>query len=662
MALPNVLRALLTVYLLTAPTSALIGFDCTSRPTNITAISLSSVTPCSTNLQDVTYQTVVVQLLQARSSDAVPLTACLVERSYVITHCGMHSHSSSTAGGFVTGEIVQVAQNECYLAHTTGQLRVGLDTVLTGLRVNSSETRPVTEMGRIDHGTHKCEGASFSIRGTTYTSAIMQSSYKITLVESWGTLDLNTGVIRTAGGYSHKFSTGRSFDADLGNIYWSTGAHTSACTKTAYLVLYEGAGTLAIAAKGGRTLMVNTSDVALAVGLTKPILLCYHHAFETDHPKLHVVVESQQGMGFYFQKSSIDPVEVDLFLYANTKLVFVERHLSKELKTVYQHFHERTCRLQHQSLQQLTTLAFIAPEEFAWLYTGRPGVTALVRGEVVYVMECPAVTVQFRQTNTCYQEIPVWDSQNNTAFLKPRSRILTPFGTELECSPLAPALFYLQGAWVSFSPNPTHVSPPKVLAAQPGEMWTYTLPPNLITAGIYAQETLLKYQQRLMFPISKEAVVNTMAARVAGVPVGTQNLDVSSLIKQGALDLIQHSFMERVYGWWWTVSVNLAGIVGLVYVLMLLRAVINLALNGTFLYRTFGCGVQLLAALCGTIAKYLLLREHLNRYAPAASVVDEEPAAETSPSLPMAQVTVPPTETETLYPRQGLCYAPATSA
>lgn len=635
-------QALVAILAIPVPLgSALVGFDCTTRPANITAVSLSSVTPCSVNLQDVTYQNVVVQLLQARSSDSIPVKACLVERSYIVTHCEMHSHSSSAAGGFVTGEVVQVSEEACRLAHNTGQLRVALDTVLTGLKVNSTDTRPVTEMGRIEPGTQKCEGASFEIRGHVYTSAVMQSSYKITLSEAWGILDLNTGMLKTAGGYSHTFSHGKSFDANLGNIFWTTGAHQASCAKTSYLVLFEGQATLALNRAGEKTLMVNASDVALAIGLTQPILLCHHHAFATDHPKLFVTIQSQAGSGFYFERSSIDPLEVDLFQYANTKLVFVERHLSRELQTMYKHFHERACQLQHQSLQHLTTLAFIAPEEFAWLYTGRPGVTAIVRGEVIYVLECPAVTVQFRQTSSCYQEIPVWNEKNETAFLKPRSRILTTFGTELECSPLAPPLCYLQGTWVSFSPTPTQVPPPRVLTAQPGQVWSDTAPPNLITAGIYSQDTLLKYQQRLMFPISRTAVVNTVAARVAGVPVSSQDLDVSGLIRHGALDILPHSFMERVCGWWGTVSVNLAGIVGLVCAIMIIRAVVNLALGGTFLYRTFGCSVQLLAALCGTVAKYLLFREHLRR-ASARHPTDTEDRGEPQ-SLPTVVAEAPST-------------------
>lgn len=118
-----------------------------------------------------------------------------------------------------------------------------------------------------------------------------------------------------------------------------------------------------------------------------------------------------------------------------------------------------------------------------------------------------------------------------------------------------------------------------------------------------------------MFPVSKEAIVNTMAARVAGVDVDRQTLDMSRMIREQSFDQLQHSFMQRMYGWWWKVSVNVAGVMGVIYLLVLVRGIISTILNGTFLYRTFGCGMKLFAAIFGTLAKYMLLQEHFHRHA-----------------------------------------------
>lgn len=189
----------------------------------------------------------------------------------------------------------------------------------------------------------------------------------------------------------------------------------------------------------------------------------------------------------------MDPKEVDLFLYTNSKLVYVEQHLARELTAVYHHFQRQLCDVNHRLLTHLTTLAMVAPEEFAWTYTQQPGVTAVLRGEVVYMVQCAPVSVTYRNTAKCYQEIPVTHNGSNR-FLKPRSRILTSYGTEIDCSPLAPPLFYLNGNWVSFTPQPTPVLPPTVLNASFKTEWIYTSPPRLVSAGLYSQELLEKYQ------------------------------------------------------------------------------------------------------------------------------------------------------------------------
>nr|QPD01636.1 glycoprotein [Liman tick virus] len=607
------MNSVFTVLFVVARVScSLVGFDCSEKPANITAVSLESVARCSRDTPGVVFSNVYVQLLQTRASDHVPARGCLVERSYIISHCGMHSHSSATAQGFHMGEILYVGPDECLLAHTTGKLVVSSMITIVGLKVNETTTKSLTEMGQIEAGTHSCVGTSFSVGGVTYSSAVMQSSYKITLSQPMLSLDLDTGMVRTNGGYTHKFAPGHTFDPDLGYLYWNPTSQVEACTPHAYLVLYEGNGVVATEAGKRRTLMINTTEVALAVGVTQETLVCHQHAYRTDHPRLYTIIRYGEHTAMYFQRSLLDPVDVDLFLYTNTKLVFVERHLAREIQSLYAHYHERVCALQHQTLQQLVTLAYVSPEEFAWAYSGKPGVSAVIRGEVVYIIECQPVTVSFRQTDKCFQEIPIWTPRNQTGFLKPRSRVITSFGTEIDCSPLAPALFRLGSTWVSFSPNPTQTTPPTILTAQPSHEWSYSPVPNLLTAGVYSSTTLLQYQRRLMFPVAKDAIINTVAARVAGVNVDAQHLDVSRMIRDQALDGLHHSFMQRMYGWWWNVSVNVAGVMGVIYMLVLLRGIVSTALNGAFLYRTFGCGLKLFAAVFGTLAKYLLLQEHLH--------------------------------------------------
>nr|WAS28108.1 MAG: glycoprotein [Hebei mivirus 1] len=617
---------------------AIIAYDCTRPETNITAISLSLVSPCSAPKGITRFDRVEIQLLQERNADTVLVQACLVERSYEIFHCGMHSHSSAAAGGFLSGEVVDLSRKACLQAHETGSLTLLGGFTLAGLKVNTSGVHPVTEMGSIDAGTHSCQGTSFSLRGVTYSNAVMRSSYKVALVELTLILDLHSGKIRTPSGFTHNYKAGSGFDADLGHMFWDAGSHMTKCEPTSYLVLYEGEAYIVGEASGGRTLLINASEKAMAITLGERTLMCYTPAFRTEHPKLYVITREPGDPSFRFHSRTVEPTDVDMFLYMNSKLMYVERHLGSEMKSLYSHFHERMCELKQQSLRQLASLGFIAPEEFAWLYTGQAGVTAVTKGEVVYVINCPAVVVQFRETDRCHLELPVYDANNKTAFVKPRSRILTPYGTETDCSPLAPTMFHMGSGWVTFTPFPTSSAAPRIMTAEPESLWEYKTIPNLVSSGIYSRDVLTRYQERLMFPVAREAVVHTMAASAVGFQVDSSRLDVSRLFSEHGLDGLQTSFMKRMYGWWWTFSTNMAGVMGVLFVVAALRALLSMVLNYKMLHQTFGWSLKLVGFLCGSLTKYLLFRHQeqppRSRTPPPPRTPPEDP--ESPSSLPPA--------------------------
>ncbi|QGW51123.1 glycoprotein [Karukera tick virus] len=588
--------------------SAIIAYDCTRPETNITAVSLSSVSPCSAPRKITRFDKVEIQLLQERNSDVVPVRACLVERSYEIFHCGMHSHSSAAAGGFVAGEVIDMSREACIGAHETGRLTLGGGFIISGLKVNTSGIHPVTEMGVINAGTHACQGAAFSLRGITYTNAVMRSSYKVTLVGLSLNLDLQTGKLRTPSGYSHEYKAGAGFDADLGHVFWEAGSHMTKCEPTSYAVLYEGEAYIVGEVSGERTLLVNASEKAMAVTLGERTLMCYSPAFRTEHPKLYVMTREPGATSFRFRSSPLEPTDVDMFLYMNSKLMYVERHLGSEMRSLYSHFHERMCELKQHSLRQLASLGYIAPEEFAWLYTGRAGVTAVTKGEVVYVINCPPVVVQFRETHACHLELPVYDASNRSAFVKPRSRILTPYGTETDCSPLAPTMFHMGNGWITFTPFPTAAAAPRTMTAEPESLWEYKAIPNLVSSGIYSREILMRYQERLMFPVAREAVVHTMAASAAGFNVDSSKLDVSRLFSETGLEGIHTTFMKKMYGWWWNFSTNVAGVMGVMFIVAAIRTVTGMVLNYKMLHQTFGWSLKLVGFLCGSLTKYLLFQ------------------------------------------------------
>lgn len=589
-------------------TQAIVGFDCTAPATNITAISLSSVSSCPTHDPHLREHSVVVQLLQSRQYDHTNYYACLVTRSILITHCGMESHASAHAAGFKVGQVLSVSREACMLMHQGGFYITPMGFKIGGLKPNATSEETMTEAGTLDGS--RCQQATFNLEGKTYVNSVMQSSYTITLTSGALSIALEPSNVILPSGVNAPLKSGTTFDADQGYVFWDTEANGGQCSDRSYYVLYQGPATIFKGSSGTETLVVNTTERALAVSLTSKTLLCHQPARMTDHPRLFVIVSSYDGESFFFKdQGKMDILDIDPLLHTNSKLVYIEKHLSRELSRMCLMLSQKICDINHQLLSQLISLAYIQPEEFAWAYTQKQGRTAIVKGEVVYVLACPPVYTELRRTpNVCFQEIPV--TYNGTdMFLKPRSRMLVNYGTEIECSPIAPALYKLQGKWIKMNPEPSSAISPVELSAGSSIEWEYSEPYHLKAAGIYSDTDMEAYQRRLLFPIEKPAITNIISRSVASGDVDTQGIQGMNLVGMDAFEKAQRSFMEKIYGWYWSVTIHTASITGLFVLLYVCKSIVDTFVNGALLYKTFGWSLKLVSAVWGSCAKHLVLKE-----------------------------------------------------
>lgn len=582
----------------------LVGYDCSSHIANITSISAFSVDPCIIPPPKDEQKVETVQVLQERTYTKVHIKACLIAKSSIIFHCGMHHHTS--IGKLVVNEIQHPNRGQCLALHDHGTYKINEGTVLTGHKVNSTQQTTVSELGYTT-GDFRCKGTAFVYHGISYNDAVMESSYTITLSEEWASVDKDTGMLKCSSGYSHDYKRGTSFDISIGEMFWNSESPDS-CSPTSFIVLYEGPAYFYKTHLKQETMVVNNSRHAMAIGIVKQALVCHQHGYQTEHPKIFVVLQPLAHTQFFFQKSSLDPVDIDMFLYVNSKLVYLEQHVGKELISVYYHFHQRACEIKKQLLQHMIAIAVISPEEFAWLYYQRPGVTAMMRGEIIYVMECEMVPVQLRKPEKCYHELPV--TVNNTAvFLKPRSRIIVQYGTEVDCSPLVPSGYIFEGQWWSLQPKASRLASPVVMSAESeGTRWSYTSPKELFQAGIYSLEELMAFQKRLLFSVEKPAISHTLSAAAAHQNADMTGLDGSAFFHPGQLEKIQSNFLSKIWGWYWNVSVLLGGAVGIYLVFHFIRSLLSTIITCTCLYRAYGCSIELLSCFCGTCAKYLIMK------------------------------------------------------
>lgn len=242
--------------------------------------------------------------------------------------------------------------------HGTYKLSSGFS--LTQLPRNTIKHRQVIEAGSMSND-HSCTGVTFNLGESTWNSVVVQASYEFFTTKTETSHITDKNKIQLASGYQYDYPLSESFDSSYGTIFWDTVDDLKSCSSKTYGVLYEGIGTL-FHNNNTITVTVNTSDHAIAIDTTEKTILCNNHAYRTEHTKLWVI----KGESYKLPVSVIKSEDLDMFLYTNSKVVYVMKHFQSDMRSLYILFHKRTCELKNIQLNYLISLAYIDPEQFAW--------------------------------------------------------------------------------------------------------------------------------------------------------------------------------------------------------------------------------------------------------------------------------------------------------
>nr|DAZ90399.1 TPA_asm: putative glycoprotein [Belostoma flumineum mononega-like virus] len=627
-------RYLLIMGFLCVSVNGLIGYDCGSSRANITLLSMGYIKSCPEQVDATAIENINVQLLQSREYDKVFVRACMVTRVRVIYHCGMHSHTSIAREGLVNEVVTSLSKQQCKMMHEEGWYRTDLGVMVSGLKVNATSDRAITEAGSVTTNNGECEGVSLSINGIFYSKVVVTSTYRFILRSYLTTVDVSDSKVVFPSGQVFNIHEEEGFDVHDGKVIWESSQLTPACSPFSSLVLYEGPAHLYTSPDNTRIVVLNTSDYTFALTLRKPELICHQHGYATDHPKLFVLYDIGRNHWF-FKKSSMQSENVDLFLYSNSKFVYLERHFRGQLLSAYNNLQYKICMLRYNQLHSLISIAYIRPEEFAWSYTQTPGVTAVTKGEVLYLIKCAPVVVQFRTDSRCFQEIPVVYN-NKSVYLAPRTRIIREYAEEIECNPIVPALYRWEDQWFQLQPHPISVKAPADLSLDVGESWNYQHTSNLMTSGLYSSDILQQYQKRLLFPLEREAITYTSAGKMAGINLDSQGLDIGGLLSEASIEKLHESLFTRIYGWYAQFAMHVSGLGGIIMFLYIIKSTLNMIINGTLLYKAYGVSYKLLATIWGTLAKHILIFKIINdtkENQPAPSCPDSTTDPESSPMM-----------------------------
>lgn len=588
-------------------THGLIGYDCANGNSNITHISLRNIGSCDLPDLSINTTTTYLQLLQVDDYKTVHVYQCKIEIKRSAFYCGMHSHISLVSKSHAE-YLLDIDAAGCQKIQETGRVIIGNE-IIDGLIKNYTETRSINIAGKIKSN-GECKGVPYSDAfGSFDDNTVVQGVVTITLRDYLAPLDLDNNLLHLKEGVTCAFNRGSCSDYEGGQIFWER-VPMDQCQFNKYTVLYEGPATIGKIKNEDISQIiytVQTPEITFALAKEMTHTKCGYQLIQTEHPKLFIL-EGSKGT-FFATKQSISPKQMDLFAYVNSKFVYVEKHLHTQMNDLYKDILTQRCLLEQKVLRNSLSLASIEPDLFALNYMQGPGFLSVIGGEIIYIIKCIAVNVKLRKTEECYQELPVKKGEEDY-FLTPRTRILKKTGLQINCNPILPSMYEIDGTWYRFLPQATETKSPHQLKPNVKPTWEYKSIGNLATNGIYSKEDLDKLREDVMFPANRPAILNVLARRVTGQKANSDYVSLNGLFDTEVLEKLTTSAWNKFWNKFTMYGNISAGIIMTFLIWKFGKSILSTLMNMFAIHSVFGCNVRLLGAFWSTLTNFWIHRRY----------------------------------------------------
>lgn len=509
----------------------------------------------------------------------------------------MHSHSSIVQGGIST-YVKDLSKEACIKAHETGYLKLENEVLMSGIGPNSSSALTYTAAGTLD-SKGKCTGSVYHYGGMTWDYVTVVKTVTLTLkdFESWVNLESNQ--VHIGGDTQCNYNKGSCMDLDQGHTYWLVNMKVE-CETTSYNVLYKGTAKKALISttmsgivKSETIFTVDQDGTVFALVVKGITSMCMAKAYQTEHNKLLIVPEKYLHIPLF--RANLNPRNIDLHTYVNSKFAFLERHTRTQMVNMYQELLQTQCYQERLILHNSLTLAVTHPQQFAYSYYNAPGYTATLIGEAISLVQCQPVELQIRKDlDRCFNEMPV-KYLDRDAFLTPRNRIIQYIGTEMACTSLIGPMYQINKVWYSFTPSFHEVKNPHMLQPSKRDGWEYISPSSLAKSGIYTEAELQALQQHILFPSERGAIANTIAKLIYHHDVDTQHLNFGNLLTEDIIESAFSKAMGKVQGFFSLVGQWSSALFGLFLVCKAIKFIIDSIAHGIMLHGILGLSWRLLA-------------------------------------------------------------------
>lgn len=113
-------------------------------------------------------------------------------------------------------------------------------------------------------------------------------------------------------------------------------------------------------------------------------------------------------------KTSGRITNLDIFIYMNSKFVYVEKHNRTQINQLYRNILLQQYNLELRLMQNSLAITTRSLDVFAYHFMKGSGYVALLAREVIHIIKCVPVEVRLAQIEQCYDQLPIVTSSGKT--------------------------------------------------------------------------------------------------------------------------------------------------------------------------------------------------------------------------------------------------------
>lgn len=567
------------------------GYDCSSFTNLTTIIDLTDVERCKSSNLDVEIKSVYLQIFQKSDVIITPVIKCKVQRTRTLRRCAWLSDVQTIPGG-LSKESLYVSESECRLMQSKGVYVTPSSSKVEGIKQNSILRFSTNEIGTVGDGT--CKGVYFVFNGKAYSNVISEELYEIEVLEDefeFSTKE-ETNLIKLGA----KHSSQKMVTQEGYYVYWEYNP-TQMCSGDDITLLFEGEAEKFEYQTGRLIWMVNTTTSAFAMERGRRKEYCGLVSYEIFNSEIFVLEIDNPSKKIFSRSRSVSGSKINLHSDLLARVIFVERHFSKELRTLASYLELKFCELKKSHYLTILSLAQSNPEVFVRVLLKQKGLYLDQRGALGYIFQCQEVSIVLRNTTLCYQSVPI-KYNNESLFMNPISGIIHKHSEEMPCNPLAPTAYKFNDKWIETSPRIQKLSDlPLTLDPNSNHSWTYQEIGSMTRQALYTPEELEAYQEYTRSRLSSKELLRNFGKGLGGMHLSVEAVDMTNVFgEEHMANFVSHMFSSSMSSIW-KVGKVASGLFGLYLLGKIVFIFLQFWTNSYVIYKKHGFSKKMLAAV-----------------------------------------------------------------